>query len=94
METTFVPGAEESYLATDQLAERWSCHIKTVQRRAKRLGVVPLLLGGAVLYPLSEVIRVRTQGSRSLCAAHHREAAANGRKEMGAQKQPRKAIAS
>jgi hypothetical protein len=57
MGTIFEPGAEESYLDTDQSAQRWKCHPKTAQRRAKTLGVAPLLFGKSILYPISEILR-------------------------------------
>jgi hypothetical protein len=58
MESLFQPNADESYLDSQQLGGRWNCHPKTVQKRAKRLGVPSLLLGGSVLYPLSEILRI------------------------------------
>ena len=58
MQVIFEPGVDEQYLDAGQLAKRWNCHLKTAQKRARTLGVAPLLLGGSVLYPISEILRV------------------------------------
>jgi hypothetical protein len=57
-QTLFEPGAAERYLDTEQLGERWKCHIRTVSARARKLGVPILLLGGSVRFPLSEILRI------------------------------------
>lgn len=57
-QSIFEPGVDERYLDTDQLSERWKCHPKTVSQRARNLGVPILLLGGAVRFPLSQILRI------------------------------------
>jgi hypothetical protein len=53
---SFEPGVDERYLDNEQLGQRWHCHTKTAQRRAKLSGIPILLLGGQPRYPLSEII--------------------------------------
>jgi hypothetical protein len=55
---SFEPGAAERYLDTDQLADRWKCHPRTVSARARKLGVPILLLVGSIRFPLSEILRI------------------------------------
>jgi hypothetical protein len=55
---SFEPGAAERYLDSEQLAERWKCHSRTVSGRARKLGIPILLLGGSLRYPLSHILRI------------------------------------
>jgi hypothetical protein len=54
--TSFEPGVDERYLDNEQLGQRWQCHKKTAQKRAKLSGIPVLLLGGQPRYPLSEIL--------------------------------------
>ena len=57
----FQPTAEETYLDGAELGCRWTCHEKTAQRRAKRLGVATLLFANRTVYPMSEILRVERE---------------------------------
>jgi hypothetical protein len=57
-QSLFEPGPAERYLDTEQLADRWKCHPRTVSARARKLGVPILLLGGSIRFPFSEILRI------------------------------------
>lgn len=57
---SFEPGPAERYLDTEQLGERWKCHIRTVTPRARKLGIPILLIAGSIRFPLSEILRIET----------------------------------
>jgi hypothetical protein len=61
MESEFVPDLDERHLAGAELGVRWNCHPKTAARRFKELGGAALLMGGSVLYPLSQIIAIERE---------------------------------
>jgi hypothetical protein len=61
MRSEFVPDLNERHLDQTELGVRWNCHPKTAAKRFKELGGAALLMGGRVLYPLSQIIAIERE---------------------------------
>jgi hypothetical protein len=65
--TSLRPGEEnERFVTRGQVALRWNCSEKGVQRTEKRLGLQPYRLLRAIRYKLSDVVRIEAESLEKL----------------------------